>query len=333
VSRFFVKSTLCALSIASIVFFQGCGKIQELVDYLSPNRKPVPPVVQKEASQPQVQALLQTAEQADSQAVQQKKEAAVKQELAPGILARVGDWTLALSEFNEQISELQGVVEGFDPKNVDQKKYILGEMIQQQLLVQAALKAKMDQSKEAKLAMEDFRNNLLAQLFVQKAVEGIQVTDQELETFYEENKKDIVSPFEWRVRELVVDSEDKAKEILVELNQGASFEAVAKTKSISESAAQGGDLGFLTTFAFEKMEQIVTALDEGAVSGSFKGPQGVYIVKLVEKRGGEIQEFDAIKEDLKAYLLAMKQQQAVFNVLADVQKEIPININEQLLEE
>ena len=240
---------------------------------------------------------------------------------------------MTLSEFNERIAGLEEMIEDFDPKNADQKKYILGEMVQQQLLVQAALKEKLDQSKEALLAIEDFRNTALAQLFVQKLTENIQITDQEAEAFYQENKKDMISPFEWHVREIVVDSEDKAKDILVELNQGASFETMAKEKSIAESAAQGGDLGFLETFAFEKMTQIVAALDAGDVSGSFKGPEGTYIVQLMEKRGGEEQGFDVVKEDLKAYMLAMKQQQAVFDVLAEIEKELQININEQLLEE
>ena len=81
------------------------------------------------------------------------------------------------------------------------------------------------------------------------------------------------------------------------------------------------------------MAQIVAGLDVGAVSGSFKGTQGFYIVKLDGRKGGEIQKLEDIREDLKAYILASKQQQKLFEILAAAQEKNNVNINEQLLEE
>lgn len=322
---------------AMVVSFQGCDQIQKFTDYLSPNRKPAevveqtqPAAVEPQAEVVQPAAVVPEAPVAAPQ-VAETKEAAP---LPANVLAKIGTWSITIDEFNTQLKSLeQAGLEGFDINNIEQKQYVLGQLLQQQMLVQAALKQKMEQSKEVVDAINAFRDTLLAQAFVEKASKDIVVTDQETEEFYNENRADLADPTRWHVREIVVDSEEKAKTVLVDLGQGIAFEDIAKERSIGATAAQGGDLGMIETFENEKMGQIVAALDVGANSGIFEGPQGFYIVNLVAKEGGEIPALAEIKDDLKNYVLMLKQQQAVFEALAQVQEQMEINVNEKLLEE
>ncbi len=317
-----------------LLSFQGCDQVQKFVEYLSPNRKPA-----EQAIQPVQQPPQEPAPKAPSEA----KDPA-SNPMAPGMLAQVGDWSITIQKFNEQLNALKGAIEGLDPKNVDQRKAIFTQMIQQQLLVQEALSQKLDQGGDFISAMEEARNTLLIQALAAKELQNIVVSDEEAKTFYEENKEMLTAPTEWRISEIVVKSEEEAKAVLVEVNQGASFEEIAKTRSIAKSAANGGDLGFLMTpfegmpeqmpaFPFDKMAQVVATLDIGAVSGVLKGPEGFYIVKLVERKDGELQPFEDIKEDLKAYMVTGKQQQIMVEILARAEQKFKVNINEQLLEE
>jgi peptidyl-prolyl cis-trans isomerase C len=312
------------------ISFQGCDQIQKFKNYLSPQQTPqeaLPAQQQPEKVSPPVAEPAAPVAKAPVSAEPQS-------EIAPNVLAKVGGWSITIEEFNEQLSALQETgIEDFDISNLEQKQYILGQVLQQQVLVQAALKEKMDQDKDVIEAVKAFRDTLLAQAFVEKMTEGLTVSDEETRKFYDENKNEFQGVPQWHVKEIVVDTEEKARGILVELNQGAGFEDIARERSIGKTAAQGGDLGFMNAFEEERMGQIVSAMDIGAVSGMFRGAQGVYIVKLVDKKDGEIAAFEDVQEDLKNYLLMMKQQQAVFEVLAQVQEEIEIHINEQLLEE
>jgi parvulin-like peptidyl-prolyl isomerase len=75
---------------------------------------------------------------------------------------------------------------------------------------------------------------------------------------------------------------------------------------------EGGKLKpFVTGKApFEAMETAISNLDEGGISGVFKGPEGEYIVKVDSKTGGAIKPFVDVKKDL-IYGLTMQKQQAV----------------------
>ena len=319
---------------------QGCDQVKKFTDYLSPRAKTQQKVTSQSAktSKPIPKKEKMPAKQAA------KSSTDTSAELAPGVLAQVGEWTITLDEFNERVEAVKAMAPELDTTDVEQRKLMLSELIQQQLLAQEARSRKIDQKKEFKAAMGDFRNNLLVQLLGTEIGQAEEVTDEEARAFYDENPAFFETLIERKIREIVVQNEDEAKGILVELNQGADFVQTAKTRSIAKSKSKGGDLGFLTVatgdpqldksvFPFEKMAQVSSAMDPGSVSGAFKGPEGIYIIKLEETRGGEIQKFDEIQEDLKQYLLVNKQQQILIETLSAAQEKFPVQINEKLLEE
>ena len=79
---------------------------------------------------------------------QQEKEAEKKEplSLSPDVLAQVGDWSISIQEFKKRLEAVKTMVPDFDPTDIDQKKYILSELVQQQLLVQEALSQKLDKT-------------------------------------------------------------------------------------------------------------------------------------------------------------------------------------------
>jgi parvulin-like peptidyl-prolyl isomerase len=81
------------------------------------------------------------------------------------------------------------------------------------------------------------------------------------------------------------------------------------------------------------MEDVVKALEVGQISSVFKGPEGFYIVKLEEKKGGEQKKFEDVQNDITIGLTLLKQQQALLNYLEELRKKTDIQINENLLSE
>jgi parvulin-like peptidyl-prolyl isomerase len=102
--------------------------------------------------------------------------------------------------------------------------------------------------------------------------------------------------------------------------------------STSASSAQGGDIGFISEVPFPQMASPLLALDEGGVSGVFNGPDGYYIVKLEEKKGGEQIDFDAIKEEIVQNQLLIKQQQAILYYIERLKQTTKVETNKELLE-
>ncbi len=249
------------------------------------------------------------------------------------LLAKVGSWTLTLDEFNEKLKGLKEAVPDFNGEDLESKKLVLEELVRQELLIQDAESRGISQEKDIKEAVKEFKNTLLIREVVSKLTGSIEVTDAEAQDYYNQNKEAFADPTEWHVREIVVSTQDEAKEIQIQLLQGADFAATAQTRSKSASAASGGDLGFITEFKFPQMQSAVTALEVNNISSVFKGPDGYYIVKLEEKKGGQPKEFSEVQTDIKDGLTLIKQQQAVLKYIDELKAKTTVMTHEELLRE
>lgn len=139
---------------------------------------------------------------------------------------------------------------------------------------------------------------------------GINVTDDDLRKYYDENQSRFTSAEERHARHILItadkdaaaDVKQKAKaraeELLAEVRKSpASFAEVAKKNSQDPgSAAQGGDLGFFGRGAMVKpFEDAAFALKPGEISNVVPTDYGFHIIQLVEVKGGDKQSFDAVR--------------------------------------
>lgn len=312
------KGTLalsCGLSL--FIFSAGCDQITALTEKFT--KKETPP--QNVTTSPQTPQDTKPSDTSESRP------------LGPNELARVGDWVLTNTEFNERMQNLKTMIPEFDSADLGSKALVLEELIRQQLLVDDARKRGLDKDQEIRAAVEDFERTLLVQQVAAELTDDISVTEEDARTFYEENIDELQEPPEYHIQEIVSYTQTGANDIRTEIESGADFAQVARERSKANSSSKGGDLGFVTEFPFEKMEQEVNALSAGQLSNVFEGPDGYYIVKLVEKRGGEARSFEEYRDDIIQGLTIRKQQEAVMEHLEKLAEQTTIEVNEDLLEQ
>jgi len=295
----------------------GCDKITALYDQLSPSTKTT--VGTKKVK---IKA-------SDSKISKQTEP------LSDDVVARVGDWTITIDEFNDRLKALKEVMPDFDIEDTKNKKDVLQELIRQQLLVEAAEKEGIADRKQIKQAVEEFRRTLLVREMVKKLIEDIDVSDSEALDFYNKNKDKIIEPVSFHVRLIKVKSKLKANELYVNLLKGANFAQLAQENSIGKNASKGGDLGFvkeMKDLPFPEMAKPLLSLEEGEISDVFECPDGYCIIKLEEKKGGNPKPFEDVKDLIKENQKILKQQKAVDDYIKELEKQTKVEINESLLE-
>ncbi|MBI3601820.1 MAG: peptidyl-prolyl cis-trans isomerase [Candidatus Omnitrophica bacterium] len=253
--------------------------------------------------------------------------------LPANVLARVGNWTLTLEEFNQRLKLLKQGFPDFNENDPQAKAAVLNELIRQQLLVKDAENSDIADKKDIKDAVEDFRRTLLVRELANRITKDLKVTEEEAQKYYDQNKdKDpvLMEPLRWKVREIVVDDEAAAKNILVQLLQGADFAETAKAQSKGKTASQGGALPEFTKAPFEAMQKAIASVDAGGTSGVFKAPDGFYIVRVEEKKGGSPKVFGGIKGDLIIGLTQLKQQSVLLEYIDKLAQKTKVEINRQL---
>ncbi|MGB7605100.1 MAG: peptidylprolyl isomerase [Lutisporaceae bacterium] len=136
----------------------------------------------------------------------------------------------------------------------------------------------------------------------------ITITEEELKSFFEENKASFDEKEQVKASHILVDSEEKAKEVIAKLSAGSDFAEMAKEYSTDTSnSAKGGELGFFSRGAMvAEFENAAFALEIGKISDPIKTQFGYHIIKVEEKKPAVSANYENDKTKVEAALTSQK---------------------------
>jgi peptidyl-prolyl cis-trans isomerase C len=255
------------------------------------------------------------------------------------IIAKVNNLAITLEDLNAEIANYNALVQDKPELKITTREqrvnYLKNEMVRRALLYQEALDRGLDKKEEVLRDLEKAKMELSVVELIREETAKIEVSSKEIEDYYNTYKGELKEPEERNMREIVVPIEQEAKDILIQLLQGANFATLAKERSKSLSAKDGGDLGFISKGKkFSQFDAVAFSdtLDVGGISNIFKGPEGYYILKLEEKRGGRQKSLSDLWDDIKRGLTFLKQQQKVEEIIRKQTSSGTIEINEGKVE-
>ncbi len=224
------------------------------------------------------------------------------------ILARVGDHQITLSEFEGRWE--RGLQKQFTSREqeLDIRRKTLDLIIDDKLMIIGAYEQKLDESPEVKKQLEDGKPRILLRVLYTKEIKDkAKVSNADVKAYYDKLE------FEVRARHILVKTEEEAKKIKDELDNGADFAQLAKEKSTDPSTKdKGGDLGF---FKWGKMvgpfQEVAFKLKPGEISQPVKSRFGWHIIKVEERKKVEREPFDRQKPQIEAQLKRTKERERV----------------------
>ena len=132
-----------------------------------------------------------------------------------------------------------------------------------------------------------------------------------MKKYYDENKEQFNKGESVNASHILVDSEQKALELLGKIKAGEiSFEDAARENSSCPSGQQGGSLGTFTRGQMvPEFDKAVFEMEEGEISEApVKTQFGYHLIKLIEKNAAEPASFDEVKAELSEMLLTEKRR-------------------------
>jgi peptidyl-prolyl cis-trans isomerase C len=211
---------------------------------------------------------------------------------------RASDVALAEEELGQSLAQM-------DPAT--RKENVLAFLIDMKIVSKAAEDKKVENNEDFKKRLAFTRNRLLMDSLL--ATEGkAATTDEAMKKVYEDATKQITGEQEVHARHILVETEDEAKAIKVELDKGGDFAELAKKKSKDPGASDGGDLGFFTKEQMvPEFSAVAFAMEPGKISDPVKSQFGWHIIKVEEKRNRKAPEFEQVKAQIETYVTRKAQ--------------------------
>ncbi len=248
-------------------------------------------------------------------------------------LVDVNGIVITTADFKKELENLPPYLKPM-AESPDGKKQLIDTMVVRELVLKEAQKEGLDKSQAVTDKLEELKKQVILQAYVKKKVEEqANLTDADLQKFYDQNKDKFTTGEQVRASHILVKTEPEAKEILQKLKGGANFEELARKNSIDAAAgAKGGDLGwFAKGTMIPEFEKVAFGLKEGELSGVVKTQFGYHIIKATGKRPAGVRSFAEVKDQIREQLLPQKQQDVLKKITEDTKKTVKYTINEEAL--
>lgn len=251
---------------------------------------------------------------------------------------------ISYAEENDPSKDVVAIVNGHSITQKDYENYVaarqngeaalpdeqslLEELINRELVMQDAIKQKIDQDPNFIRQMEILRGNLLTTTYIGQYLEQHSVDKAALKAEYDKRVAVAQLPKEYKVRHIVLKTEEQAKEVFAQLKEGADFGKLAEEKSIDTgSARMQGDLGWIVK------EQVVPEVGEAIVKAEkgqylepVKSSFGWHVIIVDDERQAAPPSFEEVKRDLETMVQTEKLQDFLDKLRENATIEYPKKI-------
>jgi peptidyl-prolyl cis-trans isomerase C len=186
------------------------------------------------------------------------------------------------------------------PDTPELRSAIKDELNTRELLAREAKKKGLDKNTDVKNQTDLAAQTVLVRAYVADWVRANPIPEAALRKEYDTIKSQMGDK-EYKVRHILVEKEDDAKEIIVALQKGEKFEKLAERSKDTGSKANGGDLDWNAPGNFVKpFSEAMVKLPKGKFTATPVQTQfGWHVIEVTDIREAKVPSFDEVKPQLQ----------------------------------
>ncbi|MEO8740285.1 MAG: peptidyl-prolyl cis-trans isomerase [Casimicrobiaceae bacterium] len=185
------------------------------------------------------------------------------------------------------------------PDSPELRAAVRDELNTRELLVREARKAGVEKNPAVKTEMDLAQQTVMVRAYMADYLKAHPVSDAALRKEYDQIKAQIGDK-EYKVRHILVEKEDEAKEIIAALQKGEKFDKLAERSKDTGSKINGGDLDWNAPANFVKpFSDAMIALPKGKFTTTPVQTQfGWHVIEVDDIRDAKVPGFDEVKPQL-----------------------------------
>ena len=190
---------------------------------------------------------------------------------------------------------------------------------------------------------EQYENDSLLKLIEKKVRNVPEPSEKELRAYFKANPEKFTIPERLRVATILLKVDpssggevwraatDEASKLVTQLREGADFAELARIHSSHDSAANGGDMGYVHKGMLAKpAQEIIDLMDPGDISEPIIILQGVAIFRLDDRVKSSLNSFDRIRDTASGLVKRENGTKVWIELVKRLRSETKINVNESV---
>lgn len=242
------------------------------------------------------------------------------------ILATVGGLAITEADLSALMAALGPRAEQY--ATPEGRRALIEELVAQKLFLLDAQKNLYEAEAAFAAQLKRAKESLLTEYAIRKTIDRADVKEEEVRAFYDENLDKFTEGETVNASHILVESEEKAREIAEEIAGGAlTFEEAAKKYSSCPSKEAGGNLGeFGRGQMVPEFEAAAFTQEVGTVGAPVKTQFGYHLVRVNAKSEAKPISYNDARESVYRKLLADKQQAAYRSRINQLKILFPVDM-------
>jgi peptidyl-prolyl cis-trans isomerase C len=224
------------------------------------------------------------------------------------VVAKVNGKNITETDMRLAESEIGNELGSLPPET--RRRVLLEYLIENQLFAEAAEAEKLGSESQFDDRMQYWRRRALRDAYFDRTVKN-SVSSADARKIYDQQASGARQEEEVRARHILVDTEDRAKEVYEKIAHGEDFVRMAKEHSKDPGSKEdGGDLGYFARGQMvPQFEEAAFKLKKGDISMPVQTKFGWHLIKIEDRRSRGAPPFDEVKDRLMASMVHRKAQE------------------------
>ena len=239
-----------------------------------------------------------------------------------------------IDDFLQELAIEKFYVDSLDVNHIRGRlNYYVRKFIEHELFAREGYKRGLQNLPEVKQEAGMWRSYYLSEALRKELIDSIQVSDEELNQYFDSVQLDSTLNIEVKIIELLTNDLDIIKLALDEMEGGADFRELAAQYTIRKEA-DNGELGYFSINEYGEIGRIAAQMEVGEMYGPIKIQEGYSLFELIDKKEVNdlpLTNYNSEREKIVEELKNKKLYESIINKTVEIANKYNIEINEQVL--
>lgn len=197
---------------------------------------------------------------------------------------------------------------------------LLGQITDQKLLAQEAVRLELDQQPSAKDRLDYARISILRDVFTESLV-----SEAEIERMYAEQVELQQLDDEVKISQILTETEEEAFDVFQALSEGEDFASLAFEHSIdTRSRINGGSLGYIKPNDLpEPFPAVIGNTAIGAIADVFETDNGWHVLRVDDRRQEAPMTLEEMRPAILKFLVEQQLKDTILKLRSRADIEVP----------